>query len=293
MSGLKEIRTRINSVSSTRKITSAMKMVSAAKFHKASEAVSRFEQYFQKTISVLEQVTSKINLSVLGTWTDNSRIVNNIAIIVLTSNSSMCGGFNQNVIKNTTHFIDDVLHKKYPQATITLYCLGKKGLDFFTKNKFNVHASSNSLIVNKPNYPDSINFAQNLINEYSNNTFELIFLSYNQYRNPAVQVPSIKQLLPIEINPQSSLDNSEQISEPSCEHIASVVIPNAIKGQVHRVLLENALGEHGARMTAMHQATDNATELIKELKLQYNKARQTAITKEILEIVAGAEALKG
>jgi F-type H+-transporting ATPase subunit gamma len=295
MSGLKEIRTRILSVTSTRKITSAMKMVSAAKFHKAQESIYRFEPYFYKTFEVLSQVLTKNKEPDTVKWFSAPESKKNVALIILTSNSSMCGGFNQNIIKKVMEEIPILLPDCPTKTNLTLFCLGKKGADFFQKRKYNLHSASSNLIVNKPTFNYTSPFASLIIEEFLNGTYDLVYVAYNMYKNPAVQIPTIAQFLPIVLpeEMQSSTENFRLVFEPSREHILKLIIPKAMKIFLHKLILENAAGEHGARMTAMHQATDNATELIKELKLQYNKARQSSITKEILEIVSGAEALKG
>jgi F-type H+-transporting ATPase subunit gamma len=295
MSGLKEIRTRLTSITSTRKITSAMKMVSAAKFHKAQESIYRFEPYYNKTISVLSQVLPSVAEVGMEKWFNPPAGKKNIALVIITSNSSMCGGFNQNLIKKILEEIP-TLFPDYPRVTnLSLFCLGKKGCDFFLKKKFNVHSASDNLIVNSPTYNTTSTFANYLIEEFVKGIYDMVYIAYNEYKNPAVQTPSIIQYLPILFPAGFSKTpiNPNIIFEPNQEHILRLIIPKTMKIFFHKIILENAVGEHGARMTAMHQATDNASELLKELKLQYNKARQAAITKEILEIVSGAEALKG
>jgi F-type H+-transporting ATPase subunit gamma len=295
MSSLKEIRTRLTSITSTRKITSAMKMVSAAKFHKALESIYRFEPYYNKTLQALSQVIHSDIEFGMDRWFNPPASKTNIALVIITSNSSMCGGFNQNLIKKVLEEIP-TLFPDYPEKTnLSLFCLGKKGGDFFQKKKFNVHSASDNHIVNNPTYNTTAPFANFLIDEFVSGVYDMVYIAYNEYKNPAVQKPSIIQYFPI-VFPDgflSSSINPNLIFEPNQEHILRLIIPKTMKIYFHKIILENAAGEHGARMTAMHQATDNATELLKDLKLQYNKARQAAITKEILEIVSGAEALKG
>jgi len=295
MSGLKEIRTRLSSVTSTRKITSAMKMVSAAKFHKALESIDRFESYYSKTFDILSQIASIATETGMEKWFTPPARNRNVAIVIITSNSSMCGGFNQNLIKKVTDEIP-VLFPNYPETTnLSFFCLGKKGADFFQKRKYSILPSPDNDIVNHPTYSGTSSFANSLMDGFLNGHYDSVYIAYNQYKNPAVQVPSIIQYLPItvpEVAP-NGFANFRLVFEPDRDYILNSIIPKYLKVHFHWIMLENSVGEHGARMTAMHQATDNATELIKELTLQYNKARQASITKEILEIVSGAEALKG
>ncbi len=295
MLGLKEIRTRITSITSTQKITSAMKMVSAAKFHKAQETVLRYSVYSNKIFDILLQVAPTVNESdpQLSKWFVEPTELNKIALIVLTSNSSMCAGFNLNLGKKIIEEAPTLFGKAWSDG-VDIFCLGKKGGDYLTKQGFNV-LEVNTEIVNTPNFADSSSFIDNLTQDYLSKKYDAVYVAYNEFKNPALQIPTLKRILPFSI-PKSEKPKQVEpnlIFEPSKEYIMEVVIPTALKTLFHETLLENSVGEHGARMTAMHQATENANELNKALKLQYNKARQAAITKEILEIVSGAEALKG
>lgn len=293
MSGLREIRTRINSITSTQKITSAMKMVSAAKFHKAQETISRFKPYSIKVLDVLAQIIPSASPEVLEKWFTKNQKLDRAALVVLTSNSSMCAGFNQNLLKNIVEFGPSIFKSLWCTNNLNLYCLGKKGNDFFSKRGFNI-VYNDTEIVNKPNFKSSADLFVELSNKFFNKEIDAVFVAYNEFVNPALQTPTIKQILPF-VMPEklvSTSINQDKIFEPNKEYILDLVIPTALKTFFHEMLLENSIGEHGARMTAMHQATENAMELNKALKLQYNKARQASITKEILEIVSGAEALK-
>lgn len=295
MLGLKEIRTRISSITSTQKITSAMKMVSAAKFHKAQETVLRYSVYSNKIFDILLQVAPTVNESdpQLSKWFVEPTELNKIALIVLTSNSSMCAGFNLNLGKKIIEEGPALFGESWSDD-VDIFCLGKKGGDYLTKQGVNV-LEVNTEIVNAPSFNDSSKFIDSLTQDYLSKKYDAVYVAYNEFKNPALQIPTLKRLLPFSIpkNDKPKQVEPNLIFEPSKEYIMEVVIPTALKTLFHETLLENAVGEHGARMTAMHQATENANELNKELKLQYNKARQAAITKEILEIVSGAEALKG
>lgn len=293
MSGLKEIRTRINSISSTQKITSALKMVSAAKFHKAQDTISKFKPYSQKVHDILSQIIPSTTQEIKKKWFSEPEVLNKVALIVLTSNSSMCAGFNLNLIKKIVDEGPVILKESWHNCNTSFFCLGKKGGDFFSKKGFNVAFSDNQ-IVNKPNFNDSASFISGLIESFYNHQYDAIYVAYNEFNNPASQTPQIKRFLPFPLSDEikNRKSNENIIFEPDKDYIMQVLIPAALKTFFYEMVLENAIGEHGARMTAMHQATENAIELIKSLKLQYNKARQAAITKEILEIVSGAEALK-
>jgi F-type H+-transporting ATPase subunit gamma len=268
-------------------------MVSAAKFHKAQETISRFKPYSIKVLDVLAQIIPSASPEVLEKWFTKNQKLDRAALVVLTSNSSMCAGFNQNLLKNIVEFGPSIFKSLWCTNNLNLYCLGKKGNDFFSKRGFNI-VYNDTEIVNKPNFKSSADLFVELSNKFFNKEIDAVFVAYNEFVNPALQTPTIKQILPF-VMPEklvSTSINQDKIFEPNKEYILDLVIPTALKTFFHEMLLENSIGEHGARMTAMHQATENAMELNKALKLQYNKARQASITKEILEIVSGAEALK-
>jgi len=295
MANLKEIRTRLQSVHSTRKITSAMKMVSAAKFHKAQETILRFEPYSRKMFEVLSQAFSGgSDDPETDKWFKECGGCKKAALIVITSNSSMCGAFNQNVVKKVLEDGPNIFSGKLNTDAVDLFFIGKKGADILSKKGSKIH-SLDTKIIEKPNFSSASKYSEMLMDHFLNRTYDKIFVAFNQYKNPAVQIPVIEQFLPISfpksINQQRI--NQDVIFEPDRLSIVKTIIPKALKIKFFSYLLEVSAGEHGARMTAMHQATDNATDLINQLTTQYNKARQASITKEILEIVSGAEALRG
>ena len=294
MANLKEIRTRIQSVQSTRKITSAMKMVSAAKFHKAQETIIRFYPYSKKVFEVLAQAFSgERSDSETEKWFSQKTEHKKVAILVITSNSSMCGGFNQNLIKTVQEDGPSIFKELWNNKSVDFYCIGKKGGDYFSKKGFLVK-SIDTETIDKPSFQSSSKYAEVLMEQFLTNVYDSVYIAYSQFKNPAVQVPVIERYLPIQLPKNIKVDpNRATIFEPDRMHIVKTIIPKALKIKLHGIILEVSAGEHGARMTAMHQATDNATDIIRDLTLQYNKARQAAITKEILEIVSGAEALKG
>ncbi|NHB68045.1 ATP synthase F1 subunit gamma [Perlabentimonas gracilis] len=296
MAGLKEIRTRINSIASTQKITSAMKMVSAAKFHKAQETFYRFKRYSSKVDEVLLQVASAANDSSLAKWFAKPTESRNIALVVLSSNSSMCAGFNQNLAKKVIDEGPKLWGELWKDNRIKVFCIGKKGADIISKKGVTPQLIDTE-IAHLPLFNDvSAFFTQHILEPFRDGTYDAVFIAYNEFKNPAVQEPTIRQFLPFtipEVVTKDSKSSDNLIFEPNKGDILKAIIPMALKTSFYEYTLENAIGEHGARMTAMHQATENAIELSKQLKLQYNKARQAAITKEILEIVSGAEALRG
>ena len=291
MANLKEIRTRISSVNSTMQITSAMKMVSAAKLKRAQNAVVQMRPYAEKMQEILANVSSSIDTA------DNpfirEREEKNTLIVALTSNRGLCGGFNNNVIKQVKKLVAE-----HGESNVTVLPVGKKANDVFKKHSY---IAGNNLPENNATLWDDLSFenivplTEALMEKYSDGTFDKILVVYNSFKNAAVQLLMSEQLLPIvkSENEEKSTDNTDYIFEPSQEEIITDLIPNSLKVSFYKAMLDSLASEHGARMTAMHKATDNASELIKDLKLTYNKARQAAITNEILEIVGGAEALNG
>ncbi|MDX9848307.1 MAG: ATP synthase F1 subunit gamma [Tenuifilaceae bacterium] len=295
MSGLKEIRNRINSITSTQKITSAMKMVSAAKFHKAQDTFFRFKPYSEKVSEVLSQVSAGNTSAEVIKWFGKPKLPRKAALVIISSNSSMCAGFNLNLVKKVIDEGPTIFGDLWKTNNLKVFCLGKKGADALTKRGVSIGLIDTEL-AHRAKFNEISSFCEeNLLNRFETGDYDVVYVAYNVFRNPALQEPTIRQFLPYSFAGQnSSLKHAHKIIfEPNKEYINEVLIPMALKTSFYEMVLENAIGEHGARMTAMHQATENALELTKALKLQYNKARQAAITKEILEIVSGAEALKG
>ena len=287
MANLKEIRNRIGSVSSTMQITSAMKMVSAAKLKKAQDSIIAMRPYSIKLTELIRSLTSSNSLDA-----DNilsvKREINNILIVAITSNRGLCGAFNSNILKEVQLLIKD----KFKSSKVSVMTIGKKGTEFFTKK--NLVYSSHDEIYDNLNYENVSSIAQKIMDSFIDGSFDKIMLVYNQFKNAATQIIKSEGFLPLEN--ETSDQNSEvnnYIYEPSEELVLKELIPKSLKIQLLKSIKDSIASEHGARMTAMHKATDNATELRDQLKLSYNKARQAAITNEILEIVGGAEALKG
>lgn len=291
MPSLKEVRNRITSVSSTQQITSAMKMVSAAKLRRAQDAITQMRPYAIKLREILENLSASLDSSE-GAYS-RQREVKKVLVVVVTSNRGLCGGFNSSVIKKAVADIRD----NYSGAEVSYFTIGKKGNDFFRKSKFKEAFAGENLESNT--LFDGLKFArtapiaERIMKAFADGEFDKVVVYYNQFKNAAVQITQAEQFLPVVPTANAKSSNTDYIFEPKKEEIVQDLIPRSLKTQLYKALLDSFASEHGARMTAMHKATDNAKELLKNLKISYNKARQTAITNEILEIVGGAEALKG
>ncbi len=284
MANLKEIRNRISSVSSTMQITSAMKMVSAAKLKKAQDAITAMRPYADKLTELLQSLSATLDAD-SGSKYATQREVNNVLVVAITSNRGLCGAFNSNIIKQTQNLISNV----YADKNVSVLAIGKKANDAFSK--------SGIVIANKSEVFDNLTFdnvaeiAEMLMDKFVEGEFDKIELVYNKFKNAATQEVMTEQFLPIVPVEEDANVNLDYIFEPSKIEIVEQLIPKSLKTQLFKGIRDSFASEHGARMTAMHKATDNATELRDQLKLTYNKARQAAITNEILEIVGGAEAL--
>ncbi|MCF8319877.1 MAG: ATP synthase F1 subunit gamma [Flavobacterium sp.] len=286
MANLKEIRNRITSVSSTMQITSAMKMVSAAKLKKAQDAITAMRPYAEKLTELLQNLSANLDGDAGGEFT-TQREIKKVLIVAITSNRGLCGAFNSNVIKevkNRALF--------YEGKQVDIFAIGKKGNDALSKTA--------TVIENQSSIFDDLSFenvaviADVLTQKFISGEYDKIELVYNQFKNAATQIVQTEQFLPLEsLKSDKTASTGDYIYEPSKEDIVLTLIPKSLKTQLYKGIRDSFASEHGARMTAMHKATDNATELRDQLKLTYNKARQAAITNEILEIVGGAEALKG
>ena len=280
MANLKEIRNRISSVSSTMQITSAMKMVSAAKLKKAQDAIVAMRPYSNKLTGILQDLSSSIDSD--NVFIQNTE-ANKTLIICITSNRGLCGGFNSNIIKKCVSLASN------ENQEVSFLCLGKKGSDILSK-KHNVILTKNEIFEDM-SFENVKEIADLLIQKFVDEEFEKIQIVYNRFKNAATQIITNEQFLPILPAEDQQENNQNYIFEPSKLEIVNELIPKSLRIQLFKALRDSYASEHGARMTAMHKATDNATELRDQLKLTYNKARQAAITNEILEIVGGAEAL--
>lgn len=290
MAGLKEVRERITSVSSTRQITSAMKMVSAAKLRRAQDGITRMRPYATKLKEILENVSSTVDASEGGAYAVE-REVKTVLVVAISSNRGLCGGFNANISKA----ILKALKADFSDKEVKVLAIGKKSGEFLKRRGYDVIGSHNDVF-------DDLNFdaiapiAERIMQGFVDGEFDRVEIFYNEFVNAASQVAVREQYLPV-APPQrtegASTITADYIFEPSKAEIVLDLIPRSLKTQLYKGVLDSLASEHGARMTAMHKATDNATELLKELKLTYNKARQASITNEILEIVGGAAALEG
>ena len=288
MPNLKEIKSRITSVKSTIQITSAMKMVSAAKLKKAQDAIIQLRPYSNKLTEIMTSVSSASEDSSQNKYSE-VRDVNKTLLVPIASNRGLCGGFNANIIKKIIE-IEKELNSK---SELTILSIGKKSSEFFKKNKYNVH-STHDEVFQDVNYEDVSKIAELILNDFANEKFDKVILVYNQFKNAATQIVMQEDFLPLnKTQSENSQEAIDYIYEPGKDEILNELIPKSLKTQLFKAILDSNASEHGARMTAMHKATDNATELKNELTLSYNKARQAAITGEILEIVGGAEALNG
>jgi F-type H+-transporting ATPase subunit gamma len=291
MSNLKEIRTRISSVTSTKKITSAMKMVSASKFKKSQDVLTKYRPFYANYRSMLDKVIGNKGVGGVA-FCEVRKDVGNIGILVIASNGSMCGSFNQNIVKKTIEVYMQ-LSASYPRAKIHVFCIGKKGADILSKKGVHVKQFTNSA-VDKPSISITKTIFTELSEMFLKKELDRIELVFNTFKNAAVQIQTQQTLFPFVLsNTEEKIGNGDLIIEPDEEYFIQKVVPKLILYQIHGSILDSTTAEHGARMTAMHQATDNATDLMRDLTLQYNKERQAAITKEILEIVSGANALRG
>ena len=283
MANLKEIRNRISSVSSTMQITSAMKMVSAAKLKKAQDAITAMRPYANKLTALLQNLSANLDAE-SGSKFAESRPVKTVLIVAITSNRGLCGAFNSNIIKQTNQ-----LAEIYSDKKVSVVAIGKKGNDVLSKNLEIL--SNQSTVFDKLSFENVAEIAEMLMAKFESGAFDKIELVYNKFKNAATQIVTTEQFLPIVATADERGVPSDYIYEPTKEEIVKTLIPKSLKMQLYKAIRDSFASEHGARMTAMHKATDNATELRDQLKLTYNKARQAAITNEILEIVGGAEAL--
>jgi F-type H+-transporting ATPase subunit gamma len=294
MPNLKTIRIRIASVKSTRQITSAMKMVAAAKLRKAQDKIVRLRPYANKLHEILVGLTQSLvereEDNIYGRKSDPEKVL----LVIVTSNRGLCGGFNANVIRETRRIVAEKYYAQYKNGNLWFVAIGKKGFDFLRKQRLNILEESNQLY-NALTFENTAAVATRLMDAFTSGKFDRVEIIYNQFKNAAVQNLTTELFLPVETVAEEGKNpaHMDYIYEPSKEEIVKELIPKSLKIQFYKAILDSFVAEHGARMTAMHKATDNASQLIKDLTLQYNKARQAAITNQILEVVSGAEGLKG
>jgi len=292
MASLKEVRNRITSVNSTMQITKAMKMVAAAKLRRAQDRIIQMRPYAKKLNELIAQVSQGTEVGASSPYTQ-VREVKNVLIVMVTSDRGLCGAFNTNVIKAAVAFINENYPSQLEKGNVSVLSLGKKGSEAFTRRGLKVDNEFTD-IFQRLSFDTAKEAAQKVMTAFAEGTYDEVVLVYNEFKNVATQIIRTEKILPLvseETEEKSS--NTDYIFEPSEEEIILELIPKAIKLSVFKAVLDSNASEHGARMTAMDKATENGGELLKALKIEYNRSRQAAITKEILEIVGGAEALKG
>ena len=287
MANLKEIRSRITSVASTMQITSAMKMVSAAKLKRAQDAITQMRPYANKLTQLLEDLSATQDSSDGGIYSEQ-REIKKVLIVTITSNRGLCGGFNANILKKANALIKE----EFSNVGVGILSIGKKSSEYFDKNGFDVVEKHDSLFTDLT-FENVAKVAEEIMQKFVSLEYDKVVLVYNQFKNAATQIITKENFLPIQKSENEKSVSGDYIFEPTKQEIVTELIPKSLKTQLFKSILDSHAAEHGARMTAMHKATDNAGELKKELTLTYNKARQAAITGEILEIVGGAEALNG
>ena len=293
MANLKEVKGRIQSVTSTQQITKAMKMVAAAKLRKAQDRIIQMRPYAEKLSGVMQNVSMAVDKQALGNPYGQERDVNAVLLVVTSSDRGLCGAFNSNIFKHTQNLIADKYSSIEASGNLHIMPIGKRAYEYYKKRGYSIIETYYDLF-NSLDFDHVRAAAEYTIESFMSQEFDRIEIIYNEFKNVATQIIRNEQFLPIlplESLEETNIQNVDFIAEPNEVFIFNEIIPKSLKIQFYKGLLESNASEHGARMTAMGQATDNAGELLKELKLTYNRTRQAAITKEILEIVGGAEAL--
>jgi len=288
MANLKEVKNRIKSVTSTQQITKAMKMVAAAKLRRAQDAIMQMRPYAQKLTSIINNVSASVDTSEVSSPYAQVREIEKVLIVVASSDRGLCGGFNSSAFKHAKA----VIAEKYAGMQVTIMPIGKKSYEHFKKRGYKL-AEGHYRLFEKLSFNGAREAAEFVMKGFVNGDYDVVEIIYNEFKNVATQIVHNEQFLPIVqvVGDSGSASNEDYIFLPNREQIFTEIIPNSLKIQFYKTLLESNASEHGARMTAMDKATENADDLLKELRLTYNRTRQAAITKEILEIVGGAEAL--
>jgi len=295
MANLKEVRNRITSVSSTQQITKAMKMVSAAKLKRATNAIVALRPYANKLRDLLANLSASLEDGSSPYLAE--REPNKVLVVVVNSNRGLAGAFNMNAIKTANNIIAEKYSSQLQAGNVSIVAIGKKAQEYYTRRKFNVIGNNNDVYLDL-NFLNVSKITESIMEGFVRGEYDRVELVYNQFRNAAIQILTAEQLLPVPKAPKTEASKAsgvqvDYILEPSQEAIVEQLIPKNIKIQLYKAVLDSHASEHGARMTAMDKATDNAGELLKALKLSYNQARQAAITTELTEIVSGAAALSG
>ncbi|HEY9047691.1 MAG TPA: ATP synthase F1 subunit gamma [Ohtaekwangia sp.] len=293
MPSLKEVKNRITSVMSTQQITKAMKMVAAAKLRKSQDRIVQMRPFALKLAHILKNLSAAQSGADSDNWYSTVREEKKILILAISSDRGLCGSFNSNVFKGVLRLIEEKYSAQYAKGNVTILTIGRKATDFFGKRKYNVNTDF-AFIYNQLTFENVSNTMEFVMTAFKEGKYDKVELVYNEFKNVATQILRAEQLLPVPAPAvESNTGNqTDYIYQPDQEEIITGLIPKSLKVQLFKALLDSQAAENGARMTAMDKATENAGELLKQLRLTYNRTRQAAITKEILEIVGGAEALK-
>lgn len=294
MPSLQEVRTRIASIKSTQQITSAMKMVAASKLRRAQNAILGLRPYATKLQKMMGNLSASAGETESAVYTE-VRPANKVLLVLVSSNRGLCGGFNANVTKMVTELVHDKYAAQHAKGNVEILAIGKKAMEFCARRKFNIVSSHND-VFDELTFDRVATIADTILADFAAKKYDVVEIVYNRFKNAAVQILQVEQFLPLVSQQQSVQKDAVQLDyifEPSQAEILDDLVPRSLKIQLYKAVLDSFASEHGARMTAMHKATDNAADILRDLKLTYNKARQASITKEILEIVSGAEALKG
>ena len=291
MGNLKEIRTRISSIESTQKITSSMKLVSAAKLRRAQSAIQYLRPYSEKLTEILHNLSASAG-SMEEMPLFEPRNPDKVVIMVITSNKGLCGAFNSNIIKTVNHLVEEKYATQHAAGNVQLICIGKKGYEqLHTTFPIFLH---NEALLDNPEFTEIAGICDQLTDKFLKHEIDKVDIVYNQFLNAATQRITVEEFLPLSnLEEEASTTNNDYIIEPSPEEVLTELIPKILKNQLYKTLCDSIASEHGARMISMTKATDNATEILRDLRLKYNNARQSSITNELIEIVSGAEALKG
>jgi F-type H+-transporting ATPase subunit gamma len=292
---LKEVRNRIKSVQSTQQITKAMKMVSAAKLRRAQDAITQMRPYANKLQDMLSNIVSNTEGGSAGAELSTERPVEKVLLIVITSDRGLCGGYNANISKLAKLTIDEKYADHLKRGNVTIWGIGKKGVEYFQRRGYRVNVDHRD-VLHQISFANVQNVAEAAVNAFTNKEFDVIELVYSKFKNAATQVFTVERYLPIPKTIETAgkkLAKADFIFEPAMDELIAVLMPKILNTQLFKAVLDGNASEHGARMTAMDKASENAEDLIKTLKISYNRARQAAITTELTEIVSGAAALEG
>lgn len=292
MPSLKEVRNRITSVNSTMQITKAMKMVAAAKLRRAQDAIIRMRPYANKLNELIATVSTNTEVGATSPYT-KVRVVEKVLIIAVTADRGLCGAFNANVVKGAINLINEKYVAQNAKGNVEIMAIGKKGAEAFARRGFKVNTTHQDVFLNL-SFASAREAAEAAMQAFEDGKYDEVSIVFNEFKNVATQIIRAEQMLPVveKQDNKRKTSNIDYLFEPSEQEIVLELLPKAIKMQLYKAVLESNASEHGARMTAMDKATENGGELLKQLKIEYNRSRQAAITKEILEIVGGAEALK-